>query len=109
MAANIRFRGTYYNTTATGTGNRTIKVEILDTEEVAQIINIHIRNPDESFEGLSEDLHPGVFPSAFKFDMILRSTPRTIQGVTYGISADLITDIKTAPEGRFLVRKLIDD
>lgn len=109
MAANVRYRGTFYNTTVTGTGSRTMKVEILDTEAVAQVINMHVKDPDESFEGLSEDLKPGVYTSSFSFQMILRSSPKAIGGITYGITDDLVTDILTAPEGRFLVRLLIDD
>ena len=109
MGANTRYRGTYYNTTATGTGNRTMKIEILDTETVASVTKVQIMSVDESFEGLDEDLRPGVFPSSFKFTMAIRNAPKTIGAHVYGTNSDFITDIFTSPEGRFLVRLLIDD
>jgi len=99
--ANVRYRSTYYNTTGTGV---TWTLEILDTESVAQVINFQSTVPNDSFEGLTADLKPGVYPASLKFGMYLRSTPKVIQGVTYGPTIGILTDIATSAEGRFLAR-----
>lgn len=39
MAANVRYRSIFYNTTNTGSGDVTWTIEILDTEAVAQVHN----------------------------------------------------------------------
>ena len=102
MAANVRYRGTYYNTTGTIVSQT---IEILDTEPVSQIINVELSgSPDESFEGLTQDLKPGIYPTSLTFGMYLRSTPKTKGGTTYGPSIGILTDIATSAEGRFLAR-----
>lgn len=100
-AANVRYRCIYYNTT----GDEVVwTFEILDTEPVAQVINIATLQPVESSEGVTRDFKPGVFPTTLSVGVYLRSTPRTIKGITYGVSIDLITDISNSAEGRFLAR-----
>lgn len=102
MAANVRYRATYYNTTGTSV---TSVIEILDTEAVAQVINVETSgSPNESFEGLTQDLKPGIYPSSLRFGIYLRSSPKVRNGVTYGPSIGLLTDISTSAEGRFLAR-----
>ena len=105
MAANIRYRSTFYNTTITGSGGTPItrKIEILDTESVAGVVNFEGVGLDMSFEGLSQDLKPGVQTSSIQFGMYLRTTPEAKKGVTYGITDDILVDIAGAVEGRFLV------
>lgn len=101
MAANVRFRSIHYNTTGDSV---TWTIEILDTEAVAQVINFESTDPDESFEGLTTDLTPGVYPSSLKFGMFIRDTPAVRGGITVGPSSSLIDDIAGAKEGRFLAR-----
>ena len=101
MAANVRYRGTYYNTTGTYS---TWIIEILDTESVAGVTNVEITRPNESFEGLTQDLKPGIYPASLTFGMYMRSSPKVKQGVTYGASIGILTDIASSPEGRFLAR-----
>lgn len=108
MAANVRYRSTFYNTTASGSGNRTGILEILDMEAVAGITQFQSHVPDESFQGLTHDFRPGVYPTTLRFDMALRPTPKTIMGVTYGATAGFVDDIIDADEGRFLARLTID-
>ncbi len=86
MAANIRYRGTFYNTPNAGSPASTQKIEILDTESVAGVTAIQITQVDISFEGLTVDLKPGVFPTSVRFGLYLRTTPEVAFGVTYGVS-----------------------
>lgn len=105
MAANVRYRSIFYNTTNTGSGDVTWTIEILDTEAVAQVHNFETDgHPDESFEGLTTDLRPGVYPSNLKFGMYIRSVPNNDKGTTFGPNESFITDLFAAAEGRFLVR-----
>ena len=105
MAANVRYRSIYYNTSG---DSITRKIEILDTEAVAQVINFQSTKPDLSFEGLTVDLKPGVYPTSLKFGMYLRSVARVLDGTTYGITSGILTDIAEAAEGRFFAA-LYDD
>lgn len=100
-AANIRFRSIYYNTTG---ASIEWKIEILDTEPVAQVINFESTEPVISFEGLTQDLKPGIYPSTLKFGMFVRDAPFAKGGVTYGPSASIISDLLGSNEGRFLVK-----
>ena len=102
MAANVRYRSTYYNTTGTPT---TWIIEILDTESVAGVVKFQTdASPNESFEGLSDNLNPGIYPSMIQFGMYLRSTPRTIGANVYGTTIDFVDDIISSAEGRFLAK-----
>lgn len=101
MAANVRYRSVYYNTTGTSVQ---WTLEILDTEPVGQVFNFESTKPDESFEGLTRDLKPGVYPSSLKFGMFIREAPRVVGSTTFGPSSSFIDDIATAAEGRFLAR-----
>lgn len=105
MAANVRYRSIYFNTSG---DSITRKIEILDTEAVAQVINFQSTKPDLSFEGLTVDLKPGVYPTSLKFGMYLRSTAKVLGGTTYGITSGILTDIAAAAEGRFFAA-LYDD
>ena len=105
MAANVRYRGTYYNTTGT---LYTHLIEILDTEAVAGITNVEVTQPNESFEGLTQDLKPGIYPASLTFGMYMRSSPKVKSGKTYGASIGILDDIADSAEGRFLVRHTIN-
>lgn len=106
MAANVRYRSTYYNTTGTSTLNR---IDVLDTEAVGDIVNFSSTRPMDEFEGLTQDLKPGIYPSSFKFGMYIRETPAILTGTSMGVNSDFITDIAESAEGRFLVAHYIDD
>ena len=105
MAANVRYRGTYYNTTGT---LYTHLIEILDTEAVAGITNVEVTQPNESFEGLTQDLKPGIYPASLTFGMYMRSSPKVKSGKTYGAIIGILDDIADSAEGRFLVRHTIN-
>lgn len=110
MPANVRYRCTYYNTTGSVDGDYVSwKLEILDTEAVSGVITFQSTTPTEDFEGISTTFEPGIYTSSLKFGIYLRTTPKTIQGKTFGLTADLWVDILTAAEGRFLVRYYKND
>lgn len=105
-AGNVRFRSIYYNTTGAAIE---WKIEILDTEPVTQIFNFESTEPVISFEGLTQDLKPGIYPSTLKFGMYVRDAPFAKGGVTYGPSSSIINDLLTSNEGRFLVKVYRDN
>lgn len=106
MAANVRYRMIYYNTTGDPV---TWKLEILDTETVAAVVNAQCTTPIESFEGLTENLNPGIYPSSLSFGMYLRTTAVDYNGVTIGNNAGFWDLVLGAAEGRFLARYYKDD
>jgi hypothetical protein len=106
MAANVRYRSTYYNTTGPSKLNR---IDILDTEPVGAIVNFSSTKPTIEFEGITQDLKPGVYTSSFRFGMYIRETPAILTGTSMGVNSDFITDILSAAEGRFLVAHYVDD
>lgn len=101
MGASVRYRSTYYNTTGPETQ---CTIEILDSEWGEFVTNFSSTRPIESYEGLTQDLKPGIYGNTFKFGMMIRSSPKVITGTTMGVTDDFIEDIFTAAEGRFLVR-----
>lgn len=100
-AGSVRFRSTYYNTTGDPIE---WQIDVLDTEPVAQIIKFESTEPVISFEGLTQDLKPGIYPSTLKFGFFVRDTIFTKGGVNYGPSASIISDLLTSNEGRFRVK-----
>lgn len=109
MAANVRYRMIYYNTPNDGSPPCTWKLEILDTETVASVVNAQCTTPIESFEGLTENLNPGIYPSSLSFGMYLRTTAVDYNGVTIGNNAGFWDLVLGAAEGRFLARYYKDD
>lgn len=99
----------YYNTPNDGSPPVTWKLEILDTETVSQVINCHCTTPIESFEGLTENLNPGIYPSSLTFGIYLRSTVVYFGETTFGINDFFWDDVLGAAEGRFLARYYKDD
>lgn len=101
-AGNVRFRSQYYNTT----GDSVLwTLDILDTEPTnGQIINFESTEPVLNFEGLTQDLKPGIYPTTLKFGMFVRDTPVNNNGRTFGPSASIITDLLASNEGRFRVK-----
>ncbi len=106
MAANVRYRMIYYNTTGDPV---TWKLEILDTETVAAVVNAQCTTPVESYEGLTENLNPGIYPSSLTFGMYLRTTTVVRNGVTIGNNSGFWDEVLGAAEGRFLARYYKDD
>jgi hypothetical protein len=110
MAANVRYSSTYYNTPGGVSGTTiTRRVEILDTEAVASVTQFQGTKPELSFEGLTVDLKPGIYPTSLSFGMYLRSTPKIINGVSWGTTYGILADIAEAAEGRFFAALYDDD
>lgn len=99
--AYVRFRSTHYNTSGP---EIEWTYEILDTEPVAQVINFESNDPNISFEGLTTEMKPGIYPTTVRFQFYVRSAPKLIGAKVYGPSESIITDLLTSEEGRFRVK-----
>lgn len=96
-----RYRSTYYNTTGDSVQ---WTIEICDTEMTSQVIRFESHEPTFSYEGLTQDLKSGIYPSSFKFGMYIRESPKNIGGYVYGPSHSFVQDLFESNEGRFRVK-----